>query len=97
MEKAQEQYNEEEARLSKKIAKNQFDFDDFMSQIQQIKKWVISKTWQQYLGMGKQLKDIDIDDNAFKGIEAIISLHDATRTQKSVGNEWEPKKPDRSL
>jgi len=74
VEKAQEQYDEEEARrLSKKIAKNQFDFDDFMSQIQQIKKMGNIKDLASMIpGMGKQLKDIDIDDNAFKGIEAII-------------------------
>ena len=74
VEKAQEQYDEEEARrISKKIVKNQFDFDDFMSQIQQIKKMGNIKDLASMIpGMGKALKDVDIDDDAFKGIEAII-------------------------
>lgn len=74
VERAQEQYDEEEARrISKKIAKNQFDFEDFMSQIQQIKKMGNIKDLASMIpGVGKQLKDIDIDDDAFKGIEAII-------------------------
>lgn len=74
VERAQEQYDEEEARrLHKKIVKNQFDFDDFLSQIQQIKKMGNIKDLAGMIpGMGKALKDVDIDDNAFKGIEAII-------------------------
>ncbi|MFV0390509.1 MAG: signal recognition particle protein [Paludibacteraceae bacterium] len=74
VERAQEQYDEEEARrISKKIAKNQFDFDDFMSQIKQIKKMGNIKDLAAMIpGMGKALKDVDIDDDAFKGIEAII-------------------------
>lgn len=74
VEKAQEQYNEEEARrISKKIAKNKFDFDDFMSQIQQIKKMGNLKDLASMIpGVGKQLKNVDIDDDAFKGVEAII-------------------------
>ena len=74
VEKAQEQYDEEEARRSsKKIAKNQFDFDDFMSQIQQIKKMGNIKDLASMIpGMGKALKDVDVDDDAFKGVEAII-------------------------
>lgn len=74
VEKAQEQYNEEEARrLSKKIAKNQFDFDDFMTQIQQIKKMGNIKDLAAMIpGMGKALKDVDIKDDAFKHIEAMI-------------------------
>ena len=74
VEKAQEQYNEEEARrLSKKIAKNQFDFNDFISQIAQIKKMGNLKDLASMIpGVGKAIKDVDIDDNAFKGIEAII-------------------------
>lgn len=74
VEKAQEQYNEEEARrLQKKISKNQFNFDDFLSQIHQIKKMGNLKDLAGMIpGMGKALKNIDIDDNAFKGIEAII-------------------------
>lgn len=89
VEKAQEQYNEEEARrLSKKIAKNQFDFDDFMSQIQQIKKMGNIKDLAAMIpGMGKQLKDIDIDDDAFKGIEAIIhSMTPQERKNPTVMN-----------
>ncbi len=74
VERAQEQYDEEEARrLQKKIAKNQFDFNDFLSQIAQIKKMGNIKDLAAMIpGMGKALKDVDIDDNAFKGIEAII-------------------------
>jgi signal recognition particle subunit SRP54 len=74
VERAQEQYDEEEARrLSKKISKNQFDFNDFMSQISQIKKMGNIKDLAAMIpGMGKALKDVEIDDNAFKGIEAII-------------------------
>ncbi len=74
VEKAQEQYDEEEARrISKKIAKNQFDFDDFMSQIQKIKKMGNIKDLASMIpGMGKALKDVDVDDDAFKGVEAII-------------------------
>lgn len=74
VERAQEQYDENEAkRLQKKIAKNQFDFNDFLSQIHQIKKMGNLKELASMLpGVGKAIKDIDIDDNAFKGIEAII-------------------------
>jgi signal recognition particle subunit SRP54 len=74
VEKAQEQYNEEEARrLSKKIAKNQFDFNDFMSQIAQIKKMGNLKDLASMIpGVGKAIKDVEIGDDAFKSIEAII-------------------------
>ena len=74
VERAQEQYDEEEAkRLQKKIAKNQFDFDDFINQIQQIKKMGNLKELASMIpGVGKALKNVDIDDNAFKSIEAII-------------------------
>jgi len=74
VERAQEQFDEEEAkRLQKKIQKNKFDFDDFLGQIQQIKKMGNIKDLAAMIpGVGKQLKDIDIDDNAFKSIEAII-------------------------
>ncbi len=74
VEKAQEQYDEAEARrLQKKIAKNQFDFNDFIAQIQQIKKMGSLKDLASMIpGVGKQIKDLDIDDDAFKGIEAII-------------------------
>jgi signal recognition particle subunit SRP54 len=75
VEKAQEQYDQEEARkLQKKIAKNQFDFMDFMSQIQQIKKMGNIKDLAGMIpGMGKAMKNMDMDDDAFKGIEAIIN------------------------
>ena len=71
---AQKQFDQEEAkRLPKKIAKNHFDFNDFISQIHQIKKMGNVKDLASMLpGVGKALKDIDIDDNAFKSIEAII-------------------------
>jgi signal recognition particle subunit SRP54 len=74
VERAQEQFDEEEARrVQKKIAKNQFDFDDFLGQIKQIKKMGNMKDLMGMIpGMGKMLKDVDIDDDAFKGVEAII-------------------------
>jgi len=74
VERAQEQFDEVEAqKLQKKIAKNQFNFNDFLAQIKQIKKMGNVKDLMGMLpGMGKALKDVDIDDNAFKGIEAII-------------------------
>lgn len=83
VERAQEQYDEDEARrIQKKIAKNQFDFNDFISQIQQIKKMGNIKDLAAMIpGMGKALKDVDIDDNAFKGIEAII--HSMTPNERS--------------
>ena len=75
VERAQQQFDEEEARrLEKKIRKNKFDFDDFMGQIQQIKKMGNIKDLASMIpGVGKQIKDLDIDDDAFKGIEAIIN------------------------
>lgn len=83
VERAQEQYDEEEARkIQKKIAKNQFGFDDFMKQIQQIKKMGNMKDLMGMIpGAGKMIKDIDIDDDAFKGIEAII--HSMTLDERS--------------
>jgi signal recognition particle subunit SRP54 len=74
VEKAQEQFDEEEARqLQKKIAHDEFNFNDFMTQIKQIKKMGNVKDLMSMIpGMGKALRDVDIDDNAFKGIEAII-------------------------
>ena len=89
VERAQEQYDEEEARrLQKKIAKNQFDFNDFMAQIQQIKKMGNFKELASMIpGVGKALKDIDIDDNAFKSIEAIIqSMTPKERTNPELLN-----------
>jgi signal recognition particle subunit SRP54 len=83
VERAQEQYDEEEARkLQKKIAKNQFGFDDFLKQLQQIKKMGSMKDLMGMIpGAGKMLKDVDIDDDAFKGIEAII--HSMTPEERS--------------
>ena len=74
VERAQEQYDEESARkLQKKLAKDQFNFNDFIDQIRQIKKMGNVKDLMSMIpGMGKAIKDIDIDENAFKGIEAII-------------------------
>jgi signal recognition particle subunit SRP54 len=74
VERAQEQYDDEEAkRLQKKIAKNQFSFNDFLSQLQQIKKMGNIKDLVGMIpGVGKAMKDVDIDENAFKSIEAII-------------------------
>ena len=74
VERAQEQYDEEDARrLQKRIAKNQFDFNDFISQIQQIKKMGNIKDLAAMIpGMGKALKDVEVGDDAFKGIESII-------------------------
>jgi signal recognition particle subunit SRP54 len=83
VERAQEQYDEEEARkLQKKIAKNEFGFDDFLSQLQQIKKMGSMKDLMGMIpGAGKMLKDVDIDDDAFKHIEAII--HSMTPEERS--------------
>ena len=83
VERAQDQYDEEEARkLQKKIAKNQFGFDDFLKQINQIKKMGSMKDLVGMIpGAGKALKDVDIDDDAFKGIEAII--HSMTPSERS--------------
>ncbi|MDR1682166.1 MAG: signal recognition particle protein [Candidatus Symbiothrix sp.] len=89
VEKAQEQYDEEEARrLQKKIAKNQFDFNDFLSQIYQIKKMGNLKDLASMIpGMGKMIKDVDIDDDAFKSIEAIIhSMTPDERTRPEILN-----------
>lgn len=74
VERAQQQYDEEEARkLERKLAKNQFDFNDFLAQIKQIKKMGNIKELASMIpGVGKAIKDIDIDDNAFKSVEAII-------------------------
>ncbi len=74
VERAQEQYDEEEAkRLQKKMAKNQFDFNDFLSQIQQIKKMGNLKDLVSMIpGMGKMMKDVELGDDSFKSVEAII-------------------------
>ena len=89
VEKAQEQYSEEEARrLQKKIAKNQFDFNDFISQIHQIKKMGNLKDLASMIpGVGKSIKDLDIDDDSFKSIEAIIySMTPVERANPSMLN-----------
>ena len=89
VERAQEQFDEEEARrLQKKIQKNQFDFNDFMNQIQQIKKRGNLKDLAAMIpGVGKAIRDVDIDDNAFKGIEAIIqSMTPKERTNPELLN-----------
>ncbi len=89
VEKAQMQFDEEEAaKLQKKLAKNQFDFNDFLSQIQQIKKMGNVKDLMGMIpGMGKAIKDMDIDDNAFKGTEAIIrSMTPAERANPALLN-----------
>ncbi|HKK59550.1 MAG TPA: signal recognition particle protein [Salinivirga sp.] len=89
VERAQEQFDEEQARkLNKKLAKNQFDFDDFLGQIQQIKKMGNIKDLASMIpGVGKALKKMDIDDDAFKGIEAIIrAMTPSERQQPNIIN-----------
>ena len=89
VERAQEQFDEEEAkRLQKKIQKNKFDFNDFLGQIQQIKKMGNLKDLASMIpGVVKAIKDVDIDDNAFKGIEAIIlSMTPKERTNPELLN-----------
>ncbi len=90
VERAQEQFDEEEAkRLQKKIQKNKFDFNDFLGQIEQIKKMGNLKDLASMIpGVGKAIKDVDIDDNAFKNIEAIIhSMTPKERTTPEVLNQ----------
>ena len=90
VERAQEQFDEEEARrLQKKIQKNNFDFNDFLGQIEQIKKMGNLKELASMIpGVGKAIKDVDIDDNAFKGIEAIIkSMTPKERTNPEILNQ----------
>ena len=90
VERAQQQFDEKQAKeLEKKIRKNKFDFDDFMSQIQQIKKMGNIKELAGMIpGVGKALKDVDIDDNAFKGIEAIInSMTPKERSNPDIINQ----------
>jgi signal recognition particle subunit SRP54 len=89
VERAQDQFDEEQARkLHKKIAKNQFNFNDFYDQIQQIKKMGNIKDLMGMIpGMGKMMKNVDVDDDAFKGIEAIIqSMTEEERTNPKVLN-----------
>ena len=90
VERAQEQFDEEEAKkLQKKIQKNKFDFNDFLGQIEQIKKMGNLKELATMIpGVGKAIKDVDIDDNAFKGIEAIIkSMTPKERTNPEILNQ----------
>ena len=90
VERAQEQFDEEEARrLQKKIQKNKLDFNDFLGQIEQIKKMGNLKDLAAMIpGVGKAIKDVDIDDNAFKGIEAIIkSMTPKERTNPEILNQ----------
>lgn len=89
VEKAQQQFDEKEAlAIQKKLAKNQFNFNDFLKQIQQIKKMGNIKDLAAMIpGVGKAIKDVDIDDNAFKGIEAIIySMTNAERENPAIIN-----------
>ena len=89
VERAQEQFDEKQAKeLQRKLAKNQFNFNDFMDQIRQIKKMGNIKELAGMIpGLGKAIKDVDIDDNAFKGIEAIInSMTPAERERPEILN-----------
>ena len=95
VERAQEQFDEVEARkLQKKIAKNQFGLDDFLKQIQQVKKMGSMKDLMGMIpGAGKMMKDVDIDDNAFKGIESIIhSMTPEERSNPSILNASRKKR-----
>jgi signal recognition particle subunit SRP54 len=95
VERAQEQFDEQEARkIQKKIAKNQFGFDDFLSQIQQVKKMGNMKDLVGMIpGAGKMMKDVDVDDDAFKHIEAIIhSMTPEERTKPSLLNASRKKR-----
>ena len=89
VERAQEQFDEDQARrINKKIAKNQFGYDDFLAQIKQVKKMGNMKDLMGMIpGFGKMTKDMDIDDNAFKGIEVIInSMTPKERSQPQLMN-----------
>ena len=95
VERAQEQFDEQEARkIQKKIAKNQFGFDDFLSQIQQVKKMGNMKDLMGMIpGAGKMMKDVDVDDDAFKYIEAIIhSMTPEERTKPTLLNASRKKR-----
>ena len=90
VERAQEQFDEEEAKkLQRKLARNQFDFNDFLAQIQQIKKMGNIKDLMAMIpGVGKAVKDLDIDDNAFKSVEAIIqSMTPKERSNPDIINQ----------
>ena len=90
VERAQEQFDEEEAKkLQRKLARNQFDFNDFLTQIQQIKKMGnIKELMAMIPGVGKAVKDLDIDDNVFKSVEAIIqSMTPKERANPDIINQ----------
>jgi signal recognition particle subunit SRP54 len=95
VEKAQEQFDEEQAKkLEKKIRKNQFDFEDFLVQIQQIKKMGNLKDLMGMIpGVGKQLKDVEVKDDAFKGIEALI--HSMTPYERANPDSINPSRKTR--
>ncbi|MGS4346860.1 signal recognition particle protein [Myroides odoratus] len=95
VERAQAQYDEEEARkIQKKIAKNEFGFDDFLTQIQQVKKMGSMKDLVGMLpGVGKALKDVEIEDDAFKHIEAII--HSMTPKERATPSVLDAKRKQR--
>jgi len=95
VEKAQDQYDEEQAKkLEKKIRKNQFDFQDFLDQLQQIKKMGNLKDLMGMIpGVGKAVKDVDINDDSFKGIEAMI--HSMTPAERSNPDLLDPKRKQR--
>jgi signal recognition particle subunit SRP54 len=95
VEKAQLQFDEEQAKkLEKKIRKNQFDFQDFLDQLQQIKKMGNIKDLMGMIpGVGKAIKDVDVDDNSFKGIEAMI--HSMTPTERSNPDLIDQKRKQR--
>jgi len=89
VERAQEQFDEDQARkINKKIAKNKFGYDDFLSQIQQVKKMGNMKDLMGMIpGVGKMMKDVDVDDDAFAGIEVIIgSMTPKERSQPQLMN-----------
>ena len=95
VERAQEQFDEQEARkIQKKIAKNQFGFDDFLSQIQQVKKMGNMKDLMGMIpGAGKMMKNVDVDDDSFKYIEAIIhSMTPEERTKPTLLNASRKKR-----
>ena len=95
VEKAQEQFDEEQAKkLEKKIRKNQFDFEDFLTQIQQIKKMGNLKDLMGMIpGVGKQIKDLEVKDDAFKGIEALI--HSMTPYERANPDSINPSRKTR--
>jgi signal recognition particle subunit SRP54 len=95
VEKAQQTFDEEEtARLNKKFRKNQFDFNDFLSQLEQVKKMGNMKDLLGMIpGMGKAMKDVDIDDNSFKPVEAII--RSMTKNEREAPEIINPSRKNR--